>query len=413
MLVYWAARERLLVLAPPFVFSTFPALMFTTNRAALMEQVRSNRRRCYPAIIRRLHACMTSLWCTSLACTYMSMFLPSCTLVCSFPLGTLACERFPPGSHGNWCACPPQKWSSWTGTRSGSHRRDDTQNGTLSRCVRSAECPEECADVWFTGKIRPLHPSYSPSHFAIFLLTQSSKVSSPFPLCPFYPPLVCLCFTSYLIGRLSFLSPSVLRVLVVILIASFSTPLPLPARLSDPFPSFSLYSLSLSETTSIAVATTSSAWPAWLRKSSQRSQTSSCPTWGPGGSSLVPCPLPTPPAPHPLSTPSSPGGWAGSNGWGCGCCQICCCLLPHLLLPLPVFHGKAEFASRPFTLHRGGCSAAAVEAARSVWPRTGGASTLLRWCIFAEVWRDNRLLPPAAESRNSPSALFFFPLYFH
>lgn len=158
------------------------------------------------------------------------------------------------------------------------------------------------------------------------------------------------------------------------------------------------------------MATTSSAWPAWLRRSLQRSQTSSCPTWGPGGSNPVLCPLPTPPAPHLLSTPSSPGGWAGSNGWGCGCCQICCCLLPLLLLPLPVFHGKAEFASRSFTLHRWGCSAAAVEAARSVWPRTGGASTLLRWCIFAEVLAGQP--PPSSRSwkqKQSVCSVFFFP----
>lgn len=52
--------------------------------------------------------------------------------------------------------------------------------------------PEERAVVIHEA-ITPLQLRYAPVHFAIFLMTQSCKRSSPFPLCPFYPPLVCHC----------------------------------------------------------------------------------------------------------------------------------------------------------------------------------------------------------------------------
>lgn len=87
-------------------------------------------------------------------------------------------------------------------------------------------------------------------------------------------------------------------------------PLLFPCLLSSPFVlvSFPLYSLFLSETTLTDGVTTSSAWLAWLRKCLPKSQTSSCPTWGPEGSNQAPCHLLTPPVHHRLSTPSSPDG---------------------------------------------------------------------------------------------------------
>lgn len=42
-------------------------------------------------------------------------------------------------------------------------------------------------------EMRPLGLRCSAVHLAVFLLTQSWKLSSPFALCPFYPALVCPC----------------------------------------------------------------------------------------------------------------------------------------------------------------------------------------------------------------------------
>lgn len=243
----------------------------------------------------------------------------------------------------SWLMCfPPQKWSSWTGTRRGSPRKDDTQKGTLSRSVRSAECPEECGDTWLMRKDQTCA---APIFILPFSCWLSPVNSLHLFLCVFFVLRLSVTVSYLIFNWTSVISvfynyiSALLRVLGVCLSSAFiSSTHTTPSSPVWFLRSFSLFSLSLLETTSIAVATTSSAWPAWLRKCLQRSQTSSCPTWGPGGSNQALCPLPTPPAHHPLSTPSSPGGWAGSKGWGCGCCQICWSLLPLLLLPLPVFH---------------------------------------------------------------------------
>lgn len=79
-----------------------------------------------------------------------------------------------------------------------------------------------------------------------------------------------------------------------------------PFHVSFPLPS--PLSLFLSETTLTDEEITSSAWPVWLKKCWLKFPTSSCPTWEPGGSNLVPCHLLTLPVHHQLSTPFSREG---------------------------------------------------------------------------------------------------------
>lgn len=74
------------------------------------------------------------------------------------------------------------------------------------------------------------------------------------------------------------------------------------------FPLASPLSLFLSETTLTDEEITSSAWPVWLKKCWLKFPTSSCHTWEPGGSNLVPCHLLTLPVHHQLSTPFSQEG---------------------------------------------------------------------------------------------------------
>lgn len=70
-------------------------LMFTTYRAALIKQARSHLAvsRWYPAVIRRLHACMTSFCCTLLAHTYVSIYNPCAHACAAWGLARCVCPR--------------------------------------------------------------------------------------------------------------------------------------------------------------------------------------------------------------------------------------------------------------------------------------------------------------------------------
>lgn len=136
----------------------------------------------------------------------------------------------------------------------------------------------------------PLLPSLS-----LFPLFSSHHLCSTLLFSSLWWP---CCFSSSLISS-SVLSPES---------SVSSLPFPSPLLSSYLLSLFLLHSLFLSETTLTGGETTSSAWLVWLRKCLLKSQTSSCPTWGPVGSNQAPCHLLTPPVHHRWSTPSSQDG---------------------------------------------------------------------------------------------------------
>ncbi len=99
-----------------------------------------------------------------------------------------------------WLMCvPPQKWSSWTGTRRGSHPKDDMPRGTLFRyrhgwlAVRSAERPQRNVGFMINGKRSRCLTLFCALVLSLpIFLSDSSQLYSPFPSLILF----ILCFSS-------------------------------------------------------------------------------------------------------------------------------------------------------------------------------------------------------------------------